>query len=150
MCEASAYMLTDGKEALIMASVDIAEPMENGTYRLKSIFGEQKIIKARIWKMEMVNHRILFSNQGVNTLTGGKRMTEEHKHTHDHGHSHEHGHEHTHDGKTHDHSHGHEHSHVHKHTHSHDGSSGHDHEEAHGAHDHNHPDHKKEDHDHSH
>jgi len=63
MCEASAYMIQDGKETLVLESVDIVEPLDERGFVLKNIFGEQAIIKARIHKMELVNHRILFSNE---------------------------------------------------------------------------------------
>jgi predicted RNA-binding protein len=60
MCEANAYLVKDGEESLIMESVDIVQPEEGGTWRLVSIFGEQKNVKARIKEMNLVNHRILF------------------------------------------------------------------------------------------
>jgi predicted RNA-binding protein len=63
MCEASAYMIQDGKETLILESVDIVEPMDEGGFMLRNIFGDQAIINARILKMELVNHRILFSDE---------------------------------------------------------------------------------------
>jgi predicted RNA-binding protein len=63
MCEASAYMIQDGKETLILESVDIVEPMDEGGFMLRNIFGDQAIINARIFKMELVNHRILFSDE---------------------------------------------------------------------------------------
>jgi predicted RNA-binding protein len=58
MCEAAAYMLKDGKEELILESVDILEP-ENGKLRLINIFGEQKTISARIKQLSLVNHKII-------------------------------------------------------------------------------------------
>lgn len=57
MCEASAYIIKDGKPELIMDSVDKAEPDENGI-RLISIFGEQKIIKGSIHSLSLVDHKI--------------------------------------------------------------------------------------------
>ncbi|MDZ7666204.1 MAG: CooT family nickel-binding protein [Desulfotignum sp.] len=60
MCEASAYMIQDGKETLILESVDIVEPLDDGGFMLRNIFGDQAIINARIHEMELVNHRILF------------------------------------------------------------------------------------------
>lgn len=60
MCEANAYLLKDGKEELILESVDIVEPMEDGTFRLVSIFGDQKHVKGRIKGMNLVNHKIIF------------------------------------------------------------------------------------------
>jgi predicted RNA-binding protein len=60
MCEANAYLIKDGEESLIMESVDILKPEEEGTWHLMSIFGEQKKIKASIREMNLVDHRILF------------------------------------------------------------------------------------------
>ncbi len=58
MCEANAYMLKDGKEELILESVDIIEP-ENGKIRMVSIFGEQKVVDAKIKRMSLVDHKII-------------------------------------------------------------------------------------------
>ena len=62
MCEASAYLLKDGQEELILESVDIVEPEDEGVYRLVSIFGEQQIIKGKIKLMNLVNHKIVFED----------------------------------------------------------------------------------------
>ena len=47
MCEANAYLEKDGKEELLLESLDTVEP-DNGTLKLTSIFGEQKFIKGKI------------------------------------------------------------------------------------------------------
>jgi len=60
MCEANAYLLENEKETLLLESVDIIEPLEDGSFRMVNIFGEQKIINAKIHKMELVEHRIVF------------------------------------------------------------------------------------------
>ena len=60
MCEANAYLYKDGKEDLLMKSVDLIEPQEDGKFLLKSIFGEQKIIQGTIKIMELVNHKVIF------------------------------------------------------------------------------------------
>jgi predicted RNA-binding protein len=61
MCEANAYIVKDGREELVMESVDVVEPEEDhNRYRLVSIFGEQKVIRARITLMNLVDHKILF------------------------------------------------------------------------------------------
>ncbi len=57
MCEANAYLLEEGKETLVMESVDKVEPDENGI-RLVSIFGEQKFIKGYIASLSLVDHRV--------------------------------------------------------------------------------------------
>lgn len=62
MCEANVYLLKQGKEELLMESVDIVEPKEEGQFRLTSIFGEQKTIQARLKAMNLVEHRIIFED----------------------------------------------------------------------------------------
>jgi len=58
MCEANAYLLKDGKEELILEAVDVLET-EGSQIRIANIFGEQKVVKARIRSMSLVNHRII-------------------------------------------------------------------------------------------
>ena len=58
MCEANAYLVKDGYEDVIMESVDILKPENDGIY-LENIFGERLKIKARIKEMNLVDHRIL-------------------------------------------------------------------------------------------
>ena len=60
MCEANAYIVKDGDEELFMESVDSVEP-EDDAFRLVSIFGEQKTLKGRLLKMNLVDHKILFA-----------------------------------------------------------------------------------------
>ena len=61
MCEANAYIVKDGKEELLMESVDIIEPEDdNRRYKLVSIFGEQKTVRGRISLMNLVDHKIFF------------------------------------------------------------------------------------------
>jgi len=63
MCEASAYIVgKDGKEELVMEGVDILEP-EEGKLRLVSIFGEQKLLNAKVKSMSLVNHRIVLEEE---------------------------------------------------------------------------------------
>ena len=58
MCEASAFIIREGREELVLERVDIVE-QENGNLRLINIFGEQKILPAKIKKMSLVNHKII-------------------------------------------------------------------------------------------
>lgn len=60
MCEASAFIFKDGKEELLLESVDEVTPEGDRGFRLANIFGEQKIIKAKLKAMNLVNHKILF------------------------------------------------------------------------------------------
>ncbi|MFZ0050587.1 MAG: CooT family nickel-binding protein [Desulfobaccales bacterium] len=63
MCEASAYVLKDGREELILQDVDLIEP-EGDNLRLVNIFGEQKVLKAKILSLNLVNHKVLLVEQG--------------------------------------------------------------------------------------
>jgi predicted RNA-binding protein len=60
-----AYLIKDEQEELLMESVDIVEPIEQEGFRLVDIFGVQKTVKARITSMNLVNHKILFEEQGL-------------------------------------------------------------------------------------
>lgn len=60
MCEATAYIVNkDGAEELLLADVDVIEPEDGGSIRLVSIYGEQKVVKADIKSMSLVNHRVV-------------------------------------------------------------------------------------------
>ena len=61
MCEANVYIDKNGVEELILESVDIVEPQLDGSFRLVSIFGEQKIIKGTLKGMNLVDHKIVFA-----------------------------------------------------------------------------------------
>ncbi|MBW2207088.1 MAG: CooT family nickel-binding protein [Deltaproteobacteria bacterium] len=58
MCESSAYIIKDGKEELVLESVDVLENEENAI-NLVNIFGEQKRVKARIKSLSLVDHKII-------------------------------------------------------------------------------------------
>lgn len=58
MCEANAYILKDGVEELFLESVDKVVSREDGIL-LENIFGQQKLVRARIKEMALVNHRII-------------------------------------------------------------------------------------------
>jgi predicted RNA-binding protein len=60
MCEANAYMLQDDKENLILESVDLVKPRDDGGFLLVDIFGTQKIVQGRLKQMNLVDHRIIF------------------------------------------------------------------------------------------
>ena len=57
MCEANAYLIHDKETKLIMEAVDTVEPEGDGI-KLVSIFGDQKIIKARIHSLSLVDNKI--------------------------------------------------------------------------------------------
>ena len=62
MCEANAYIHKDGREELVLESVDVVEPQEDGGFVLVDIFGQQKTVKGRLKSMNLVNHRIVFDS----------------------------------------------------------------------------------------
>lgn len=60
MCEANAYISRGDKEELILESVDLIEPQAEGGFLLVDIFGGQKMIKASLKLMNLVDHKIIF------------------------------------------------------------------------------------------
>ncbi len=60
MCEANVYLSSaeEGKEELLMEAVNILRPDKDGVY-LQSLFGEQKVVKAHIKEMRLLDHRII-------------------------------------------------------------------------------------------
>ncbi|MGP8051626.1 MAG: CooT family nickel-binding protein [Desulfobaccales bacterium] len=63
MCEASAYVVKDGREELLLQDVDLIEP-DGDNLRLVNIFGEQKVLKAKILSLNLVNHKVLLVEEG--------------------------------------------------------------------------------------
>ena len=59
MCEADAYISQDDKEELVLKSVDLVKPLDDG-YLLVDIYGTQKTVKGKLKHMNLVNHRIIF------------------------------------------------------------------------------------------
>jgi len=58
VCESSVYILKDGKEELILEDVDLMEN-EGNQIRIRNIFGEEKVAKARVKRLSLVDHKIL-------------------------------------------------------------------------------------------
>jgi len=58
MCEASAFLIKDGKEELILESVDTLENLDDEV-KMINIFGEQKSLKAKIKTLSLVGHKII-------------------------------------------------------------------------------------------
>ena len=59
MCEADAYISRDDKEELVLKSVDLVKPLDDG-YLLVDIYGTQKTVRGKLKQMNLVNHRIIF------------------------------------------------------------------------------------------
>ena len=62
MCEANAYIFRNDKEELILKSVDLVTPQDDGGFLLVDIFGTQKIIKGKLKQMNLVDHKIIFQD----------------------------------------------------------------------------------------
>jgi predicted RNA-binding protein len=60
MCEANAYIYQSDREELLLESVDIVEPKDNGEFLLVDIFGNQKTITGKLKVMNLVNHKVVF------------------------------------------------------------------------------------------
>ena len=58
MCEASAYILKAGKEELLLEDIDVMRP-EGDQLFLRNVYGEQKIVKAKVREISLVAHRII-------------------------------------------------------------------------------------------
>ena len=58
MCEASAYLVRDGKEELILENVE--ELFRDGnTIRIVNLFGDQRLLEATIKKISFVDNKIV-------------------------------------------------------------------------------------------
>ncbi|MCU0584817.1 MAG: CooT family nickel-binding protein [Desulfobacterales bacterium] len=55
-------MVRDDREELILESVDVVEPQEDGGFLLVNIFGHQKTVQGRLKTMNLVNPKILFES----------------------------------------------------------------------------------------
>jgi len=60
MCEANAYLSRGDSEELILNSVDLVKPQDNGAFLLVDIFGTQKVVKGKLKQMNLVDHKIIF------------------------------------------------------------------------------------------
>jgi len=59
MCESNVYLINkEGKERLLLESVDKITPVEGGIL-LETIFNQRKTVKASIKEMSLVSHRIV-------------------------------------------------------------------------------------------
>lgn len=59
MCEANAYIIDEkGEETLLLEGVDKLVP-EDDKLILENIFGQKKIVKARIKELSLVDHKII-------------------------------------------------------------------------------------------
>lgn len=61
MCEAHAFLLNNDKEEMILENVDQVD-VEGDEIRMVNIFGEQKVIKARIKSYSAVKNKIVLES----------------------------------------------------------------------------------------
>ncbi len=59
MCESNAYVRRGEEEELVLREVAVVEPVADG-YRLRSLFGEEAVVRGRIEELNLLKHRILF------------------------------------------------------------------------------------------
>jgi len=59
VCESDAYLVKKGKEALIMAGVDVIKQYQTGELELETALGEKKVVKARIKEINLGRHKIV-------------------------------------------------------------------------------------------
>jgi predicted RNA-binding protein len=59
MCESHAYLRIGDQEELLFENVDRVEPQEDGGVMLENIFGQRKMIRARIKELALVDHKII-------------------------------------------------------------------------------------------
>ena len=64
MCEASAYVLKNGREELVLESVESLED-NNGEVQLVSIFGEQKRIHGKVKTFNLLDHKIVLEEDVI-------------------------------------------------------------------------------------
>jgi predicted RNA-binding protein len=58
MCESTAYILKEGKEEIVLENVDFLENNEEHV-KLVDLFGEEKIVRARLKTLSLVDHKIV-------------------------------------------------------------------------------------------
>ncbi len=58
MCEATAYLIHDGKEELVLENVDELHT-QGDTVTIINLFGDQRILEAQIKMISFVDNRIV-------------------------------------------------------------------------------------------
>ncbi len=62
MCESNAYVRRPTGEELLLREVAIVEPVEGG-YRLRSLFGDEAVVRGSIEEVNLLKHKILFREE---------------------------------------------------------------------------------------
>ena len=58
MCDTTAYIIDNDTEQMIMESVQIIRPQDDGIY-MKNLFGEEKVFKGRIKEITLGNGKVI-------------------------------------------------------------------------------------------
>ena len=61
MCQSTAFVLSNGKEEVVMRDVALVEPRE-GEVRLVDLFGEEKLVKGKIIRINLMEHKIIIGD----------------------------------------------------------------------------------------
>ena len=68
MCEAKIYLSEDGQEKKIMDNAVLVQP-EGDTYLLISLLGEQKLVRGRIEKIDLLKHTVHLRQEQASSNT---------------------------------------------------------------------------------
>ncbi len=60
MCELNVYLKRDDHETLVMEGVFVVKP-EGEKVVLENLFGEQKVIEAKISQVSLMEHKLILS-----------------------------------------------------------------------------------------
>lgn len=66
MCLSKVYFDRDGKKEVLLEEV-ASVTVDDGKLRLKTLFGEQQEVDARIKEIDLVAHSILLEDAGANS-----------------------------------------------------------------------------------
>lgn len=58
MCEATVYILKSDREEIVVKSVDFLENHPDHV-KITDVFGEEKVIRARVKRFSLLNHKIV-------------------------------------------------------------------------------------------
>ena len=61
MCQSTAFVLSNGKEEVVMRDVALVEPREREV-RLVDLFGEEKLVKGKIIRINLMEHKIIIGD----------------------------------------------------------------------------------------
>ena len=64
MCEATVYLLREGREEEVMRDVVLVEP-EGDLFLLANLLGEQKLVRGNIKRIDFLKHTLVFEEVEV-------------------------------------------------------------------------------------